>query len=337
MIQIKDIKKTYTSNKISVDALKNINLNIDKGDFYGIIGLSGAGKSTLIRLLNRLEEPSSGEIIVESKNILNFNNSELQKYRKKTGMIFQGFNLMSSKSVEKNIAFALEVADYPKEKIKSRVMELLKLVELEDKIHSYPAQLSGGQKQRVAIARALANHPKILLSDEATSALDPKTTKNILNLLKDIQKKLNLTIILITHQMEVIRDSCNKVAVLDGGNVVEAGEVVDIFSNPQTAITQEFIKHLIPEEEVEVTFSQKKGRKIIKLSYVGMAVDKPIISQLVRKFDIDVNILAGSIDKLVTNSVGHLILELSGEMEKQVESIDWLKQNKLGIEVLYNG
>lgn len=337
MIQIKDIKKTYTSNNISVDALKNINLNINKGDFYGIIGLSGAGKSTLIRLLNRLEEPSSGEIIVEGKNILNFNNPELQEYRKKTGMIFQGFNLMSSRNVEKNIAFALEVADYPKEKIKPRVMELLRLVELEDKIDSYPAQLSGGQKQRVAIARALANHPKILLSDEATSALDPKTTKNILNLLKDIQKKLNLTIILITHQMEVIRDSCNKVAVLDGGNVVEAREVVDIFSNPQTAITQEFIKHLIPEEEAEVEFSRKKDKKIIKLSYVGVAVDKPIISQLIRKFDIDINILAGSIDKLVTNSVGHLILELSGEMEKQVESIDWLKQNKLGIEVLYNG
>ena len=337
MIQIKDIKKTYTSNNIKIDALKSINLDIDKGDFYGIIGLSGAGKSTLIRLLNRLEEPTSGEILVEGKNILEFNNIELQEYRKKTGMIFQHFNLMSSRSVEGNIAFALEVANYPKDKIKPRIMELLKLVELEDKIDSYPAQLSGGQKQRVAIARALANHPKILLSDEATSALDPKTTQNILSLLMDIQKKLNLTIILITHQMEVIRDSCNKVAVLDGGNVVEVGDVVDIFSHPQTTITQEFIKHLIPNEEVEVKFSQKNGKKIIKLSYIGVVIDKPIISQLVRKFDIDVNILAGSIDKLVTSHVGHLILELSGNMEKQLKSIEWLTQNKLGIEVLYNG
>lgn len=337
MIQIKNIKKTYISNNIQVDALKNISLDIKKGDFYGIIGLSGAGKSTLIRLLNRLEEPTNGEILVEGKNILAFNNSELQEYRKKTGMIFQHFNLMNSRSVEGNIAFALEVADYPKEKIKPRIIELLKLVELEDKIDSYPAQLSGGQKQRVAIARALANHPKVLLSDEATSALDPKTTKNILNLLKDIQKKLNLTIILITHQMEVIRDSCNKVAVLDGGNVAEVGEVTNIFSNPQTIITQEFVKHLIPEQEVEVGFSQKKGRKIIKISYIGVTIDKPIISQLIRKFDVDISILAGSINKLVTNNVGHLILELSGKMEKQLKSIEWLKQNKLGIEVLYNG
>lgn len=337
MIQIKNIKKTYTSNNISVDALKNINLNIERGDFYGIIGLSGAGKSTLIRLLNRLEEPTSGEIIVDKKDILGFNNSELQEYRKKTGMIFQHFNLMNSRSVGGNIAFALEVANYPKEKIKPRIIELLKLVELEDKIDSYPAQLSGGQKQRVAIARALANHPKVLLSDEATSALDPKTTKNILNLLKDIQKKLNLTIILITHQMEVIRDSCNKVAVLDGGEVIEEGKVTSIFSNPQTVITQEFIKHLIPEEETEVEFSQKEGRKIIKISYIGEVIDKPVISQLIRKFDVDISILAGSINKLVTNSVGHLILELNGNMEKQLKSIEWLKQNKLGIEVLYNG
>ncbi len=337
MIQIKNIKKTYISNNIQVEALKEINLDIEKGDFYGIIGLSGAGKSTLIRLLNRLEEPTSGEILVEGNNILEFNSKALQEYRKKTGMIFQHFNLMSSRTVGGNISFALEVANYPKDRIKSRISELLKLVELEDKMDNYPAQLSGGQKQRVAIARALANHPKILLSDEATSALDPKTTKNILTLLKDIQKKLNLTIILITHQMEVIRDSCNKVAILDRGNVAEVGEVVDIFAKPKTSITQDFIKHLIPEEELEVEFSQKPSRKIIKLSYIGITIEKPIISQLVRKFDVDVSILAGSIDKLVTNSVGHLILELSGDMENQIRSIEWLEKNKLGIEVLYNG
>ncbi|ADO82975.1 methionine ABC transporter ATP-binding protein [Ilyobacter polytropus] len=335
MIEIKDLNKLYSSAIGDVLAVKNVNLNIKEDDIYGIMGLSGAGKSTLIRLLNRLEEPSSGEILVEGNNILKFNDTELKEYRKKTGMIFQHFNLLQSRDVFGNIAFALEIAGWDKNDIPSRVKELLTLVELEDKERAFPSQLSGGQKQRVAIARALANNPKILLSDEATSALDPKTTKSILDLLKDLQKKLGLTIVLITHQMEVIRSVCNRAAIMDKGEVIEEGSVDRIFSNPRTEMAKEFISHLIPEETEEVDFVKSPGKKIIKLSYIGHTVEKPVISQMVRMFDIDANIVSGSIDKLVTQNVGHLILELSGE--RQEEALNWIKKEDVEIKVIYNG
>lgn len=250
-------------------------------------------------------------------------------------MIFQHFNLLQSRDVFGNIAFALEIAGWDKNDIPSRVKELLTLVELEDKERAFPSQLSGGQKQRVAIARALANNPKILLSDEATSALDPKTTKSILDLLKDLQKKLGLTIVLITHQMEVIRSVCNRAAIMDKGEVIEEGSVDRIFSNPRTEMAKEFISHLIPEETEEVDFVKSPGKKIIKLSYIGHTVEKPVISQMVRMFDIDANIVSGSIDKLVTQNVGHLILELSGE--RQEEALNWIKKEDVEIKVIYNG
>ncbi|WP_320046700.1 ATP-binding cassette domain-containing protein [uncultured Ilyobacter sp.] len=335
MIEIKDLNKLYSSAIGDVLAVKNVNLHIKEDDIYGIMGLSGAGKSTLIRLLNRLEEPSSGEILVEGNNILKFTDTELNEYRKKTGMIFQHFNLLQSRDVFGNIAFALEIAGWDKKDIPSRVKELLTLVELEDKEKAFPSQLSGGQKQRVAIARALANNPKILLSDEATSALDPKTTKSILDLLKDLQRKLGLTIVLITHQMEVIRSVCNRAAIMDKGEVIEEGSVDRIFSNPRTEMAKEFISHLIPDETEEVDFVKSPGKKIIKLSYVGQTVEKPVISQMVRKFDIDANIVSGSIDKLVTQNVGHLILELSGE--KQEDALNWIKNEDVEVEVIYNG
>jgi D-methionine transport system ATP-binding protein len=335
MIEIKDLNKLYSSAIGDVLAVKNVNLHIKEDDIYGIMGLSGAGKSTLIRLLNRLEEPSSGEILVEGNNILKFSDTELKEYRKKTGMIFQHFNLLQSRDVFGNIAFALEIAGWDKKDIPSRVKELLTLVELEDKEKAFPSQLSGGQKQRVAIARALANNPKILLSDEATSALDPKTTKSILDLLKDLQKKLGLTIVLITHQMEVIRSVCNRAAIMDKGEVIEEGSVDRIFSNPRTEMAKEFISHLIPDETEEIDFVKSPGKKIIKLSYIGQTVEKPVISQMIRMFDIDANIVSGSIDKLVTQNVGHLILELSGE--RQGEALDWIKKEAVEVEVIYNG
>lgn len=335
MIQISRLNKIYRSTEGDLHAVKDLSLHIGEGDFYGIMGLSGAGKSTLIRMINRLEEPTGGEIVVNGENILEYKEGKLREFRKKTGMIFQHFNLLQSRTVEGNVAFALEVAGWDKKRIPGRVKELLDLVELGDKARSYPAQLSGGQKQRVAIARALANNPKILLSDEATSALDPKTTKSILELLKDLQRKLGLTIVLITHQMEVIRSACNRAAIMDRGEVVEVGKVEEIFANPKTDIAREFISHLTPDEKDEVELVKVPGKKIVKLSYMGKSVEKPLISQMIRRFDIDASIVAGSIDKLVTESVGNLILELSGE--KQELAIEWIRDHEVGVEVIYNG
>ena len=338
MIELKNVNKVYKSNGNQVHACNNINLIIDKNDIYGIMGLSGAGKSTLLRTINLLEAPTNGSILVNGKDITKFNGKELREYRKKTGMIFQHFNLLESRDVRGNIAFALEVAGWKDKKaINERVNELLQLVELEDKGSFYPIQLSGGQKQRVGIARALANSPDILLSDEATSALDPKTTKAILDLLKNIQAKLGLTIILITHQMEVIRAVCNKAAILENGEVIEVGTVEEIFSNPKSSIAKEFLSHLIHDESEEIEYVKTEGKKIIKLSYLGEKTKKPLISTLNKSFGVDISIISGSIDKLTSTNVGHLILELEGPLEMQEESINWLKDEGLGIEVIYNG
>ena len=238
MVQLKNIQKIYPNG---FHALKNINLRVESGEIYGIIGFSGAGKSTLIRTINLLESPNSGEVIVNGKDLRTLAPKDLRVERQKIGMIFQHFNLMSSKNAFENIAFALEIAKWDKSAIKSRVDELLELVDLRDKAHYYPSQLSGGQKQRVGIARALANHPHLLLCDEATSALDTKTTKSILALLRKIRRDLNLTIILITHQIDVIKAICDKMCVISNGVIVESGAVEDIFANPQDEVTKELI------------------------------------------------------------------------------------------------
>lgn len=244
MIKINNLNKIYNSNSKSVIALKDINLEIKKGEKFGIIGLSGAGKSTLIRTINRLEEATSGNISINNNNINTLNKNDLRNLRRKVGMIFQHFNLLDSRTVFGNIAFPLEITKVSKEKINERVNELLDLVDLKDKSNSYPFELSGGQKQRVAIARALANEPQILLCDEATSALDPQTTKAILNLLNDIQNKLDLTIVLITHQMEVIRYFCDRVAIIEDGVIIELNTVKELFLNPKTNTAKDFISHL---------------------------------------------------------------------------------------------
>lgn len=337
MIQIKNLNKIYKTGERVVHACKDVNLTINENDIYGVMGLSGAGKSTLIRLLNRLEEPNSGEIIINGQDIIKYDQTQLREFRKKTGMIFQHFNLLKSRDVKGNVALALEIAKWPKAKIKDRVLELLDLVGLSDKAHAYPSKLSGGQKQRVAIARALANNPKILLSDEATSALDPRTTKSILELLKDIQKKLGITIILITHQMEVIRAICNRTAIMEGGEVIEEGTTEDIFINPKTDIAKEFVAHLVPEEEEEINYAKTPGKKIIKIHYIDNLAKEPIVFDLAKNIDINLSILGGSIDKLVSSNIGHLILELSGDKELQDRAVNYLENRGLKIEVVYNG
>ena len=261
-IKIVNLTKEYIlSEEKILKAVHNVSLDISKGDIYGIMGLSGAGKSTLIRLMNRLEDATSGEIIVNEKNILDFDEFQLREYRKKVGMIFQHFNLLSSRTVEGNVAFALEIAGWNVVDRKARVDELLEIVGLTEKKNVYPSQLSGGQKQRVAIARALANNPDILLSDEATSALDPKTTNSILDLLQDINKKFGITVILITHQMEVIRKICNKTAIMSNGEVIEVGKTKDIFMNPQSKIAKEFVSHIIPDEETIIETQKTIGKQ----------------------------------------------------------------------------
>ena len=353
-IKIKNLVKKYQNNNSKeLLAVNNVNLDIGQGDIYGIMGLSGAGKSTLIRLLNRLEEPTSGEILVkqeivdkknntitgyEDKNILKFNMKMLREYRKKTGMIFQHFNLLNSRSVAENVAFPLEISKWKKKDIEKRVDELLEIVGLSDKKQNYPEQLSGGQKQRVAIARALANNPKILLSDEATSALDPRTTNSILELLKDINKKFGITIILITHQMEVIKKICNKTAIMSDGRIIEKGETKEIFLSPKTDLAKEFVGNISHEEfrteEEKKHREENNGKLRLRLKYNEDQVNESYITKIIRKYDVEVNILSGFIDKVGDIIVGNLLIEISASEEKAKDIIEWLNENKIDSEVL---
>ena len=353
-IKIRNLVKKYKlNNGQELLAVNDVSLDIEQGDIYGIMGLSGAGKSTLIRLLNRLEEPTSGEILVrheiidrkkkkslgyEDKNILKFNTRLLREYRKKTGMIFQHFNLLNSKNVADNIAFPLQISGWKKRDIKKRVDELLEIVGLSDKKLNYPEQLSGGQKQRVAIARALANNPQLLLSDEATSALDPRTTNSILELLKDINKKFGITIILITHQMEVIKKICNKAAIMSDGQIIEKGETKEIFLNPKTELAKEFVQNISHEEfrtEEEIKSREENNGKLrLSLKYNEEQVNESYITKIIRKYDVEVNILSGFIDKVGDIIVGNLLIEISASEEKAKDIIEWLKENKIDSEVV---
>lgn len=330
LIELRGINKTYPNGFV---ALKNIDLSVSKGDIMGIIGYSGAGKSTLIRIINRLEEPSSGEIHIDGVDLLSLKEKALQKERQKIGMIFQHFNLLSAKNVFDNVAFALRIAKWKKSDIAKRVSELLELVGLSDKAHLYPSQLSGGQKQRVAIARALANHPKVLLCDEATSALDTKSTKSILELLRDIQQKLGLSVVLITHQIEVVREICNKMCVVSGGEIVERGSVDSVFASPKHAITKELISFL-PQDEERVISHLHNKENVYKIIFTGPYAQSPLISQMVRKFDIDVNILSGNIDELATGEVGHLVLKFIATDSAVQDSLKWLQEQGVSIESL---
>jgi D-methionine transport system ATP-binding protein len=335
-IQLKSVSKTYRQRKKSVTALQDISLTIDHRDVYGIIGLSGAGKSTLIRCLARLVIPSSGEVLFHGEDLAQMSKEKLRAFRKKAGMIFQHFNLLSSRTVAENIAFPLEIADVSKEEQKKRIDELLELVGLQDKKEAYPTQLSGGEKQRVGIARALANHPEVLLCDEATSALDPKTTKEILKLLKNINKTLGVTIVLITHEMEVIKAICNRVAVIEKGSIVEEGLVTDVFSDPRHPTTKRFLDksfHEIPEEFYK---HLSENRKLLRLKFKGTAAGEPIISELVKKFHVDANILMGWIDRLQNLFVGTLIIELLGPAQGIRDALQYLLEKDVHYEVIEN-
>ncbi|MCF6776905.1 ATP-binding cassette domain-containing protein [Thiotrichales bacterium 19X7-9] len=340
MIEIMNLTKTYTSKHSTETALKGINLSIQKGDIFGIIGKSGAGKSTLIRTLNLLEKPTSGNIKINNLEITNLNNSDLRQLRHRIGMIFQHFNLFSSRDVYKNIAYPLEIAHKHKNKIHQRVTELIKLVGLENQTHYYPEQLSGGQKQRVAIARALASEPDILLCDEATSALDPETTRQILKLLKKINAELNITIVLITHEMEVVRDICNQVAIIDQGIIAETGNVIDVFINPQTDIakvlTENTMKLSLPDDlRHKLTHTDDETlTPVLKLTFLGHSASEPIIATLTKRFDVIANLIQANIAPVQNQTIGISICQLLGEKNNINKALEYIKQQQIKIEVL---
>ena len=335
MISIKKVNKIYSNG---FHAVKDVDLEIKKGDIFGIIGLSGAGKSSLIRLLNRLEEPTSGEIIIDGVDITSLSKDELLEKRKKIGMIFQHFNLMRSRTVYQNIEFPLKKTKLTKNEREEKIASLLELVGLTDKRDAYPSQLSGGQKQRVAIARALANDPKVLLCDEATSALDPQTTQSILKLLKKVNEEMGITIVLITHEMAVVKDICDRVAIMEEGTVVEAGNTVDVFSHPQVRITRDFIDtasnirkiYDLIEDKNELT-QIGAGDRMLLFTYSGANAGEPLISYLAKAFDIRANIIFGNIDFLKGKPLGKLVVTLSGEADKMEKAMEYI--NSLGVEV----
>jgi len=343
MIFIKDLTKVYHSDSGDVKALEGVNLHIKKGEIFGIIGLSGAGKSTLLRCINMLEKPTSGLIEIDGVEMTSLSAGELKEMRKKIGMIFQHFNLLTSRNVRGNVAFPLEIAGMDKKTTGRKVEKLLDLVGLSDKAGSFPSQLSGGQKQRVGIARALANDPKVLLCDEATSALDPQTTLSILNLLRDINKKLGLTIVLITHEMNVIKQICSSVAVIEKSRVVEQGSLLEIFANPKTGTARNFLKSVtlseLPDELKERIRNLDHGHlegRIVKIRFFGEVTAQPIISTLVKKFDVDANILYGNIDHIQDTPYGMLVVELRGKNGGAGSAIEYLKSLGLNVEVIEN-
>ena len=301
-IELRGLSKVYQIPGGEVQALNNINLTIEQGDIYGIIGMSGAGKSTLIRCLNRLDTPTDGQVLIDGQNILAMSKKQLLQTRRRMAMIFQQFNLLMQKSVARNVRYPLEIAGAPKKQANERVMELLKIVGLEEKANAYPAQLSGGQKQRVAIARALASNPEMLLCDEATSALDPMTTQSSLELLKKINAELGITVVLITHEMAVIRQICNKVAILDGGKLVEQGTVDDVFMHTKSAAGKRLFG-ILPENEDDVP-----TQPALRIVFDGSAADQPVISRLVKDLGFDVNILAADMHQFNGKTYGQMMV-----------------------------
>lgn len=334
MIELANITKVFNNGKDKLEAVKNVSLKINKGEIFGIIGLSGAGKSTLIRCINRLEEPTKGKIYIKGVDLTNLNKEDLRVARKNIGMIFQHFNLLSQNTVYENIAFPLRLEKLSKKQIDARVDQLLEYVDLVDKKYSYPSQLSGGQKQRVAIARAIANNPQILLSDEGTSALDPKTTKSILELLKKVRDEFNITIVMITHQMEVVKEICDRVAIMDKGEIVEVNTVENLFKNPKTKIAHSFINSLQGNVEEEIIDPKNYKGKIIRLSFLGDSAKKPIVAKVIRNFNVDVNILSGNINRLHSTSIGNLTLELIGEEDEINNAMLFLKNENVHVEVI---
>lgn len=334
IIEVKKASKKFVHAGKKLQALHEVSFQVEKGDIFGIIGQSGAGKSTLLRSLAKLETLSSGSLFVEGEEITFIKGKQLRQYYKKIGMIFQHFNLLSSRTIEDNIAYPLEISFLPKEKRQQRVDELLELVGLKHKKGAYPSRLSGGEKQRVGIARALANEPHILFCDEATSALDPKTTQEILHLLKTLNQRFGLTIVLITHEMDVIKHLCNKVAILEQGCLVEQGSVIDVFTAPKQSATHYFLQHTIHEIPDYFFKNASSKKRLVRLLFKGERANEPIIAELIKRFQVEANILLGWIDRLQGTTVGNLVIELSGEPQDLERGFSFLKERGVNYEEL---
>ncbi|MGN9121395.1 methionine ABC transporter ATP-binding protein [Turicibacter bilis] len=336
MIVLDQIKKIFNTNSGRVTAVDSVNLSIQKGEIFGIIGYSGAGKSTLIRMLNLLERPTEGTVTIDGKDLTQISSKELRLARQQIGMVFQHFNLLWSRTVFENIAFSLEIAGVNKDEIKPRVLELIQLVGLSGKEDNYPSQLSGGQKQRVGIARALANNPKVLLCDEATSALDPQTTDEILDLLVQINKKYNLTIVLITHEMHVIQKICHHVAIMESGRIVEQGDVLTVFSNPQHPVTERFVKQVASEDDsletVEHLIKKFPEGKIVLLKYLKEKAEQPFITNVIRNYQVDINIIQGKVVQTQEGGYGSLYVQLTGL--EIIPALNYLKEVGVEVEVI---
>ncbi|WP_413614810.1 methionine ABC transporter ATP-binding protein [Halomonas cupida] len=340
MIRLQNVSKTFGSGPRAVTALKNINLEVPRGQIHGVIGLSGAGKSTLIRCVNLLERPSTGTVHVDGQELTLLSGEDLNKARHGIGMIFQHFNLLTSRTVFNNVALPLELMGVSRTEIRERVTPLLDLVGLTDKARQYPAQLSGGQKQRVAIARALASRPSVLLCDEATSALDPQTTASILELLQDINRKLNLTILLITHEMEVVKSICHRVSLISDGELVEEANVGDFFTAPRTRLGRHFLNDFLELEPPRALIDRlldapgEHTHPVVRLGFSGDAVATPLISRLARECGVDVSILQAKVESIQERTLGLMIAELMGDADDTQRAIDYLMAHDLNVEVL---
>ena len=344
IIELKNITKTFVQDGKTFNAVENASVSIEKGDIFGIIGFSGAGKSTLVRAINLLGRPTSGTVTVKGKDFLALSQKELREERKKIGMIFQHFNLMKSHNVFDNVAFPLKRSGLTKKQIAEKVHSLLELVEINDKSENFPSQLSGGQKQRVAIARALANEPDILLCDEATSALDPTTTKSILKLLKKLKDQLGLTIVIITHQMEVIKEICDKVAVMEKGRIVEQGDVFSIFANSKDEVTKRFIRSTSNLSKVEELIAEdspvvhlEKDEKLVRFTYIKKNVSEPLISAISRLYEVTINIIFAEIEIVQGSPIGGTVAIISGEAATIDRALKHIAALDVGVEVLKTG
>lgn len=344
MIELTHISKDFGTDQRKVHAVRDVSLSIEKGEIFGIIGFSGAGKSTLVRCINLLERPTAGTVTVDGREMTALSPKELRQARKKIGMIFQHFNLMPSRTVFSNVAYPLRGSGLSKQEIADKVHRLLELVGIGDKAEAYPSQLSGGQKQRVAIARALANDPNVLLCDEATSALDPQTTKAILQLLKHLNETLGITVVIITHEMAVVKEICNRVAVMEHGQVVEQGEVFNVFADPRQDITKSFIHTTSNLQKIEELIAEdspvvrlQPGELIIRLSYVQRNVSEPLISTVSQKFNILLNIIFADIAIVQDAPIGGTVAIISGERQQITKAMEYLIEKNVGVEVIKDG
>lgn len=344
MIELKNVRKTYTSSRQTVEAVKNVTLTINDGDIFGIIGFSGAGKSTLVRCINLLERPTSGQVLIDGRDITRFSAKELRAARKKIGMIFQHFNLMPSRTVLGNVVYALHGSGLSKTQMREKALKLLELVEIADKANVYPSNLSGGQKQRVAIARALANDPKILLCDESTSALDPQTTKQILALLKKLNADFGITIVLITHEMAAVKEICNRTAVMDHGSVIEEGETFSVFADPQERLTKDFIATTSNLKKIHALLEDNPAAVplddsdiVVKLTYTERSVSEPLISAVTQKFGVLLNIVFADVDIVQGAPIGGTVAVISGKREHITEAVKYLIEKNVAVEVIKSG